>query len=476
MSAKPRPLSRPTTWSNPRILLVDDDPDLLHLLGVRLRAAGFDVAAVASGEEALARLPTWQPQLVITDLRMGGIDGMALFDSIHKQQPSLPVVVLTAHGTIPDAVEAIRRGVFCYLTKPFESKELLDCVGNALRLSGAAHEVLPGDTGDTAWREDIITRSHDMEGLLARARLVARSEASILIQGASGTGKELLARAIHRVSHRAEGPFVAVNTTAIPESLMESELFGHVKGAFTGAARDRPGLFQQASGGTLFLDEIGDMPLTFQAKLLRALQEREVRPVGSDRDVPFDVRVISATHHDLEEAVAANRFREDLYYRLNVVSLRIPNLAERRGDIPLLVSHFLHRVQAGREQRVKGFSPEAMEVMVTAPWPGNVRQLENVVEQVVALSTTNIVPATLVEEALRQPRSGFATLDDERERFEREYLVRLLEATEGNVSRAARIAGRERSRFYKLLKRHQLDPAQFRPNAAGGIPEAADAE
>ena len=370
-----------------RILLVDDDRSLLRLLSMRLSAVGYDVAAVESGEQALAQLSVFRPHLVITDLRMGGMDGMALFDQIHARSPALPVVILTAHGTIPEAVDATSKGVFSFLTKPFDSQVLLTQVGRALKVSGEVRHT-DEEEEQAEWRREIVTRSPVMEDLLAQARLVAESDASVFIHGQSGTGKELLARAVHKASPRHEGPFVAVNCSAIPESLMESELFGHAKGAFTGANREHKGLFQAAHGGTLFLDEIGDMPLSFQVKLLRALQERVVRPVGSTQSVEVDVRIISATHRDLDEALEEGEFREDLYYRLNVVSLEMPTLAERREDIPLLASHFLEQITRGNRKEVSGFAPEAMELLLAAPWPGNVRQFYNLVEQVVAFATT----------------------------------------------------------------------------------------
>jgi two-component system, NtrC family, response regulator GlrR len=443
-----------------KILLVDDDPDLLQLLEIRLKAAGYEVHAVSSAEEALSHLAVVQPRVVITDLRMQGMDGMALFDVVHREHPTLPVIILTAHGTIPDAVEATRSGVFGYLTKPFDSKELLEYVARAMRISASGGA--EGAPTDKAWRADIVSSSPEMEKLLERAGLAARSEASILIVGESGTGKELVARAIHRASPRSDCPFVAVNASAIPESLLESELFGHVRGAFTGASRTHKGLFQAAHGGTLLLDEIGDMPLGLQAKLLRALEEREVRPVGASKAVPVDIRIISATHRNLEEAVADGSFREDLYYRLNVVTLHVPALSERRGDIPLLVSRMLNTLRGNGPRQVTGMSPEAMDLLIQAPWPGNVRQLRNVVEQVVALATGPIVSASLVRSALHETSSEVLSLNEARDRFERDYLVRLLQVTRGNVSHAARLAQRERSKFYQLLRRHHLDPGLFR--------------
>src|SRR5919202_1170587 len=383
---------------NPKVLLVDDDKDLLQLIAMRLSAAGYAVTAVESGEAALASLAISRPQVAVTDLRMQGMDGMALFDAIHRDSPSLPVIILTAHGTIPEAVSATRRGVFSFLTKPFEPNALLDTVAEAMRLS----------------------------------------------------------------SPRRDAPFIAANCGAIPEGLLESEIFGPKKGSFTGAVADRRGLFQAATGGTLFLDEVGDMPLSLQVKLLRALEERKIRPVGSHESHDIDVRVISATHRKLEERIQSGEFREDLYYRLNVVKLYIPALAERREDIPLLTNHFLGRLAERYRRSRLAFSPEAMQLLVSAPWPGNVRQLLNVIEQAVALSTTEVIPESLVRQALDVADTALTPLDEARRAFERDYLVRILKITGGNVTKAARLAGRNRTEFYRLLERHSLEPGMFK--------------
>jgi len=439
-----------------RVLLVDDDKDLLQLIAMRLTAAGHAVTAVESGEAALAALAVSRPQVVVTDLRMQGMDGMALFDAIHRDSPSLPVVILTAHGTIPEAVTATRRGVFSFLTKPFEPKVLLDTVAEAMRLSSPSSGEMEG------WRAEIITRCSAMEDLLAQAMRVAASDASVSLYGQSGTGKELLARAIHQASPRAQAPFIGVNCGAIPEGLLESELFGHKKGSFTGAVADRRGLFQAAQGGTLFLDEVGDMPLSLQVKLLRALEERKVRPVGSSAAEDVNVRVVSATHRKIEERIASGEFREDLYYRLNVVKLYIPALAERREDIPLLANHFLARLSARYEKGQLAIAPEAMELLVSAPWPGNVRQLLNVIEQAVALAATEVIPESLVRQAIDVADTALTPLDEARRAFERDYLVRILKITSGNVTKAARLAGRNRTEFYRLLERHSLEPDMFK--------------
>jgi two-component system response regulator GlrR len=450
-----------TSAIRPSVLVVDDDPDLLRLMQIRLSAAGYAVTTAESAERALAQLAVARPKVVVTDLRMSGMDGMALFQSIQHQNAALPVIILTAHGTIPDAVAAVKSGLFGYLTKPFEAKTLLTEIERALSLGRGAGEA-GNDGGDETWRKEIITRNPALEEVLSKARLVADSDASVFIYGESGTGKELMARAIHNASRRRDNAFVAINCGAIPEQLLESELFGHVKGSFTGAHRDHKGLFQTANKGTLFLDEIGDMPVPLQVKLLRVLQERTVRPVGSTESHEVDVRVISATHRNIEAEMAAGNFRDDLYYRLNVVALHLPSLSERREDIPLLANHFLKLLADKYNRTISGFAPEAIEALVSAPWPGNVRQLYNVVEQAVALATTPLIPATLVQTAIQHQQSEFASFEEARRKFERDYLAQILRITEGNVTQAARLAKRNRTEFYKLLQRHQLDPKLFK--------------
>ena len=450
------------------ILLVDDDPDLLKLIGMRLSAAGYRVKSAESGEIALAQIAVSRPSVVVTDLRMPGIDGMQLFEQINSQHPTLPVIILTAHGTIPDAVAATQRGVFGFLTKPFDPQELLKKVAQAVTVSGLSGT--PGDTRngaendlrENAWRAEIVTRSAKMDDLLRRARLVADSMAAVLVLGESGTGKELLARAIHTASSRATKPFMAINCAAIPEQLLESELFGYAKGAFTGAATAQQGLFQAANGGTLFLDEIGDMPLSLQAKLLRVLQESAVRPVGSTQTVSVDVRIVSATHRNLDQMRADRTFREDLFYRLNVVALKLPSLGERREDIPLLAAHFLKKIAARYRKPVPTLAPDALAALVSAPWPGNVRQLENMLEQAVALSTTHVIPLSLVRNSLDDDSAPLVSFESARKTFERDYLVRILKLTAGNAAQAAQMAGRNRTEFYKLLQRHNLEPAMFK--------------
>ncbi|MDH3330279.1 MAG: sigma 54-interacting transcriptional regulator [Desulfobulbaceae bacterium] len=442
-----------------RIFIVDDEADLLSLWKMRLESNDYEVSTALSGEEALAKMSVINPDVMITDLRMPGIDGLALFEAIRERNKALPVIIITAHGSIPEAVAATRQGVFSFLTKPIDGKELVLEIEKALKFSTS--ETI--DQGDyDAWRSDIISKSAVMEDLLSRARMVADTDSTILIKGESGTGKELLAVACHRASSRRNEPFVPVNCTAIPETLLESELFGHVKGSFTGASNNYFGLFQSAHKGTLFLDEIGDMPLQLQVKLLRVLEDKQVRPVGRTTPVPVDVRIISATHRNLEEAVEKKLFREDLYYRLNVVNLELPPLHKRKEDIPLLAEYFVGILSGDNEKPVRKITQEAMQILVDAAWPGNIRQLYNVIENAFALATTPLITADLLHDAIKQHQKRILPLSEARRQFEQQYLVSLLQTTNGNVTQAARIAHRNRTDFYKLLNRHHIVPSLFK--------------
>jgi two-component system response regulator GlrR len=438
-----------------KILLVDDDPGLLRLLSIRLRAEGYEVEAVESAHKALGILHRFSPDLVVTDLRMDKMDGIGLLKELQTRSPGLRVVIITAHGTIPDAVTATQHGAFGFLTKPIDKDELMSLVERALRVSGSV------DIED-GWASGIITRNAAMKEIMQQAKMVAATDARVLITGESGTGKELLAQAIHDASERRNKPFTAINCSAMAENLLESELFGHEKGAFTGATRSHQGLFQAAEGGTLLLDEIGDMPMRLQVKLLRVLQESQVRPVGSTESRQIDVRVISATHRDLQELMTEGTFREDLYYRLNVVNIKLPTLDDRREDIPLLVAHFLQRIAAEAGQERKVYAPEAVEMLVTAEWPGNIRQLYNVVRQNVALSRSPVISGELVQQSLGEHAGKLLSFSDARDEFTRNYLSQILQITMGNVSQAARLAKRNRTDFYKLLARHDLNPDAFK--------------
>jgi len=443
-----------------RLLLVDDDPSLLKLLAIRLEAEGYAVQTAESAEEALQTLRNNPAELVLTDLRMDGASGLELFEQLRHFYPGLPVIIMSAQATIPEAVSATQKGVFEFLTKPVDKTLLLSTISAALQQSGSTQTEIFEE-----WREHIVTRSPLMERILNQVRQVAGSDVSVLITGTTGSGKELLARAVHEADEHRKGPMVAINCGALPEQLLESELFGHVKGAFTGAISEHAGLFRAAHGGTLFLDEIGDIPLPLQVKLLRALQERRIRPIGGTTSEPIDVRIISATNRDLEQDMRENIFREDLFYRLNVVNFHLPSLAERVEDIPLLANHFLRTTGAFQMGNVTSFAPAAMDAMINTPWPGNVRQLENVVQRTAALSTTPVIPEALVREALTVEDQYLPSLSQARQQFEHDYLVKVLRLTNGSVAEAALLAQRNRTDFYKLLKRHSIHPERFKNEA-----------
>lgn len=442
------------TSKNSHILLVDDDPGLRRLLSIRLESEGYQISTAEHPPQALSMLDQLKPDLVITDLRMDEMDGLAFLKKLQQKRRGLPVLLMSAHGTISEAVDAVQGGAFDFLTKPIDKEQLLERVEKALAQSGIRHL-------DDSWHSPIITENTRMQELIHDAGLVAQSDTSVMLMGESGTGKEMLAQAIHNASHRNKHPFVAINCGAMPENLLESELFGHVKGAFTGASRDHTGLIRSANGGTLFLDEIGDMPLPLQVKLLRVIQDRRIRPVGDTQSYEVNVRILSATHRNLQERMQDGSFREDLYYRLNVVSLSLPPLAERADDIPLLVNHFLQEFGASGERKASVYSPEAMECLVAANWPGNIRQLRNVVEQNVALSSSPVISVDIVEKALGG-KPNLSTFDEAREEFTRSYLLQLLKITQGNVSQAARLAERNRTQFYKLLSRHNIDISELK--------------
>ena len=438
-----------------RLLIVDDDNDILQLLSTWLSKSGFKIGTAISGEEALRAMAEFNPDLVITDLYMNGISGMQLLSSIHSVNPLLPVIMLSGQAQIPDAVKATHLGCSAFLTKPIDQDELIGQVKKNLRL-----------TRDSKFAEgfskNIVYRCKLMAELLELAEYVADTNVTVYISGATGTGKEIVAKAIHNASPRRDNPFIAVNCGAIPEHLLESELFGHEKGAFTGANTRYEGLFMAANGGTVFLDEIGDMPLSLQVKLLRVLQDLEVRPVGSTSSYPVNVRIISATHKDLENAVSHGEFRADLYYRLKVVPLHMPGLEERCEDIPVLAEHFLQQYSGKNNKKKKHFAPAALDYLVASAWPGNIRQLINVVDMCATICRTEIIPLSIVKKALQHRPQHIQTLKEVRRDCEKKYLISVLRVTNGNVANAASIAGRNRTEFYKLLNQYKLNPADFR--------------
>jgi two-component system response regulator GlrR len=467
-----------------KILVVDDDTNLLELVKMRLESAGYDVSAILEGGDAIAAVKTQPFDLCLLDLMLADGDGISLMQEIHGITPNLPAIILTAHGTIEGAVEAMRKGAYSYLTKPFEPQDMLLQIERALdhRRLNSEIQRLKGLLEETYNFSNIIARSSRMRSVLDIVSRIAKLDSTVHIHGESGTGKELIAKAIHLASERKEKAFVPLNCAALPETLLESELFGHEKGAFTGAVKSTKGLFTQAHGGTLFLDEIGDMPLSTQSKLLRVLQERQFYPVGSESPVDVDVRVIVATNKDLEEQVKKGLFRDDLFYRIHVIPIYLPPLRERKEDIVPLVEHFLKKCSQQMKKEVKGLTPEALRKLMLHDWPGNVRELENTIEYAVAMAQKDIITEDSVLQSKSLPVDGgkgsdlerrdgsqerLKPLKDARDAFERDYLVQVLSMTEGNVSQAAKLAGKYRADFYELLKKHDLKVDEFKRMKTG---------
>jgi two-component system response regulator GlrR len=447
-----------------KILVVDDDRNLLELMRMRLESEQYEVTTVPDEEQAKASARSGLFDLAIVDLQLVHKDGISLMTELRSADPDLPVIILTAHGSIESAVEAMRRGAFTYLTKPFDPRELLLQIQRALENRKLCREVgrLKELLGERYDFSNIVARSTAMQRVLQTVSHIAGTESTVFIQGESGTGKELIARAIHLASGRREKPFVAVNCAALPETLLESELFGHEKGAFTGAIKSSRGLFVQAHEGTIFLDEIGDMPLSIQAKFLRVLQERQFHPVGGEGPVQVDVRVIVATNKDLREGVRQGLFRDDLYYRIHVIPIELPPLRARKEDIPMLVDHFLKKCGTAMNKKIKGMASAALQRLMLYDWPGNVRELENTVEYAVAMTRDDVISEDLVLPSKSVPPEGIQPLKQARDSFERGYLIHLLSVSNGIVSSAASMAGKYRADFYNLLKKHKIDPAEFK--------------
>jgi len=452
--------SQNDTLVQERILVVDDDEGLLTLLRMRLAAQGFSVVTCANGKSAIARVQEELFDFAILDFRLPDYNGLKVMEELLLLHSSLPVLILTAHGCIPDAVEAMKRGAFGYLTKPFEDRELRASIEKGLSQKRMSQEIhrLKMLVNELYGMENVVARSPQMQELFQQVSRVAGTDATVCISGETGTGKEVIARVLHCNSQRVNGPFVGVNCAAIPETLFESELFGHMKGSFTGAHQSKVGLFQSANRGTLFLDEIGEVPLMLQGKLLRAIQEREVLAIGGREPLKVDVRLITATNKDLGLLVKEGKFREDLYYRIQVVPLRILPLRERRQDIVFLAQHFLKISCARLNKSIRGFVPEALQQLMVYSWPGNVRELENVVEYAVIMANQDMLTPELMPIARGRGQGGLPPLTEAKETFERDYLKDLLQISEGNISRASQIAGRYRADFYKLLKKYQLYP------------------
>jgi len=451
-----------------KILVVDDDADMRGLLSDVLESEGYQVGTAESGEKALQALAEEQYDLVLTDLRMKGMQGTALLSEIKHRYPDTGVILMTAFGTVETAIEAMKGGAMDYLIKPVKTEDVLRTAGRAAREVQLRREVT--HLRRAVYKEysfhQILGKSRPMQEVFELIRRVADSPSNLLITGESGTGKELVAKAIHYNSDRRDRPFVAVNSAAIPEQLLESELFGHMRGAFTDAKADRPGLFEEAQKGTLFLDEISELPLMLQAKLLRAIQEREIRRVGSTKSIPVDVRIIAATNLSLADEVKAKHFREDLYYRLNVIEIRLPPLRDRRDDIPLLVENFLHKCAKANRKPLQGISESSLALLIDYAWPGNVRELENVIERAVTLARAEKIMPEDLPATVQGSRGDRRVLDDAAERtlplqeVEWEYIKKILEKTGGNKYQAAQALGIDRKTLYRKLAEMEGGPAQ----------------
>jgi two-component system response regulator GlrR len=446
-----------------KILVVDDDKNLLELMHMRLEASGYGVVSVDHENKAKEVVSKKFFDIAVVDLQLVNQDGIQLMEELHLIQPEMPVIILTAHGSIESAVEAIKRGAFTYLTKPFDSRELVLQIERAREKSKLTGEInrLKELLEEKFNFANIIAKSKAMRDVLEQVGRIAGTDSNIAIYGASGTGKELIAKAIHIASPRKDFPFLAINCAAIPETLLESELFGYEKGAFTGAVKNTKGLFSRADKGTLFLDEIGDMPFAIQAKLLRVLQEKSFVPLGSEKAVQVNVRIIVATNKDLKGEVRKGNFREDLFYRIHVIPVELPLLKDRKEDIPPLVDHFIGKYGELMEKKVKGISPTAMQKLMLHDWPGNVRELENIIEFALAMTNSDTITDNLILQ-VKDGQEELPTLQEARAKFEKKYIRNLLKITSGNVSKAAELAGKYRADLYNLMKKYDISPQDFK--------------
>lgn len=447
-----------------KILVVDDDRNILKVIRMRLVSGGYYVTSVTGAESAL-KLAEKEPfDLALIDLKLNGQDGIQLMENIHHINPHIPVIILTAHGTIKSAVHAMKKGAYSYLTKPFDGHELLQQINNCLEKSRLSKEVkrLRGLVKQKYGFDNIIGNSDKIQRVLAQVAQAAATDSNVYIEGESGTGKELIAKSLHVASNRKDGPFIAVNCSAIPENLMESELFGYEKGAFTGADRSKKGLFLQADSGTFFLDEISEMHSSMQVKMLRALEEKEFYPVGGRQTVKVDCRIIAASNKNLEQEIEKGNFREDLFYRIHVIPIKLPTLSERKEDIPILSRYFLRKISREMGKEIEEFSTDAMQKLISYPWPGNIRELENTIECAVAMTKRNIITEDLILQTQNISPEGLKSFKYAKENFEKNYLIQLFELTRGNVSKAAKLAGKYRADIYELIKKYNLKLTDFR--------------
>ncbi len=448
-----------------RLLVVDDDLNILKVLKMRLESEGYQVETASDISAAKNLVMNNEYELAVLDMKFSGGSGIELMKSIREVDRDLPVIILTAYGTIESAVEAMKEGAYVYLTKPFDHRELLLQIKNGIEKSNLSREVkrlrsiLHQDHGI----QNIIGRSEVMKKVLDLAVLASQSDSNVFIGGESGTGKGMIARAVHELSSRKDRPFVSLNCAAIPETLLESELFGFEKGAFTGAASNKKGFFLQADGGTIFLDEISEIPPPMQGKLLKAIEDREFYPLGAQKTVKVDIRIISASNKDIEKEVEEGRFRRDLLYRIRVIPIWMPPLRERKEDIPLLVEHFLEKTSAKVNKKIRDITPQALKKIMTYSWPGNVRELENAIECAAVMARGEVIQDDMLIVGNGKTDEGtFRSFRESKQDFERNYLIELMKITRGNVSQAAKLAGKYRADLYALLEKYHLNPPEFR--------------
>jgi two-component system response regulator GlrR len=447
-----------------KILVVDDDINLLEVIKMRLESADYEVITASREESALKAVRDQPFNTSIIDLQLEKLDGISLMQEVHQIQPDVPVILLTAYGTIESTVEAMQKGAYSYLTKPFDHRELLIQVDKALKSYSLSFEIkrLKNLLDENYDFDNIIANGKKMRRILGQVSRIAKTDSTVYILGESGTGKELIAKAIHLASDRRDYPFIAINCAALPETLLESELFGYEKGAFTGALRSTTGLFTQADKGTIFLDEIANMPLSIQAKMLRVLQEQQFFPVGAKKMVKISVRVLVATNKDLKKEVKEGRFREDLYYRVHVIPVNLPPLRERKEDIPHLVDHFINKFSNRMNKKVKGIAAGAIQKLMMYDWPGNIRELENTIEYAMTFTTKDIITDDLILRTAGLFSDVPKSFKEAKANFEKNYLINMLGIAQGNISKASELAGKYRADFYALLKKYDIKPDEFK--------------
>jgi len=447
-----------------KILVVDDDRNILQVIKMRLVSGEYQVVTAGDAKEALKLAEVESFDLVVLDLKLDGQDGISLMEDIHHINPDIPVIILTAYGTIKSAVNAMKKGAYGYLTKPFDGHELLVQIDNCLEKKRLSTEVksLRQLVKKKYGFDNIIGKSEKMKKVFEQVTLAAATDSNVYIEGKSGTGKELIAKTLHVASDRKDYPFIALNCAAIPENLMESELFGYEKGAFTGADKTKKGLIEEASFGTFFLDEISEMPPSMQAKILRVLEEKEFYPVGGRQIVKMNARIIAASNKNLEQEIKNGNFRDDLFYRIHVIPIKLPTLNERKEDIPILSRHFLQKFSSEMGKEIEGFSTGAMQKLISYPWPGNIRELENTIEYAVAMTKKNIITEDLILQTQSINIEGLKSFKSAKENFEKNYLIQLFELTKGNISQAAKLAGKYRADVYELIKKYDIKLTDFR--------------